>query len=128
MPLLFLPGTLLLRHAPRWSVGFASLPPLIAFILLLQLLPTVMQGQVLLYQFNWIPELRLAVALRLDALSALFALLITGIGVTVMYYAHHYFAGKPEAARFHTLILAFMAAMLGIVLAENLIFMLIFWS
>lgn len=128
LPLLFLPGPLLLRHAPRWSVGLASLPPLIAFILLLQLLPTVMQGQVLLYQFDWIPELGLAVALRLDALSALFALLITGIGVTVMYYAHHYFAGKPEAARFYTLILAFMAAMLGIVLAENLIFMLIFWE
>ena len=43
--LLFLPGPLLLRsRAPLGCFGLASLPPLIAFILLLQLLPTVMQG------------------------------------------------------------------------------------
>ncbi|WP_091344111.1 hydrogen gas-evolving membrane-bound hydrogenase subunit E [Alkalimonas amylolytica] len=128
LPILFLPAPLVLRHAPRAAVVSALLAPAIIFYLLLQLLPAVLAGQVLLFHYDWIPALGLAVSLRLDALAALFALLISGIGISVIFYAHHYFAGKPDAPRFFAMILGFMMAMLGIVLSENLLFMLVFWE
>jgi len=128
LPLLVLPGQLLLRHRPRIALINALIAPVAIFALVLQVLPQLLEGQVLITGLNWIPVLGLSFALRLDSLSALFTLLISGIGTTVLYYAHHYFSGKPEATRFYALILLFMFAMLGIVLAENLIFMLIFWE
>jgi multicomponent K+:H+ antiporter subunit A len=67
-------------------------------------------------------------AFRLDGLSWLFATLITGIGCLIIVYARYYFAGKDTAGRFFVLIQLFMTAMLGIVLSENLLFMLVFWE
>lgn len=128
LPLLLLPLPLLLRRVPRLAVCSALLAPVVIFISLVQLLPTVLSGQILMFHHEWIPQLGLVIALRLDALAALFALLISGIGIAVIFYAYHYFAGKPDAPRFFAMILAFMMAMLGIVLAENLLFMLVFWE
>jgi multicomponent Na+:H+ antiporter subunit A len=79
--------------------------------------------------YAWVPTLGIQAAFRLDGFSLLFALLITGIGTLVVIFTGGYFAGHPDkCARFLTLILAFMAAMLGTVLSDNLIVMFVFWE
>ncbi|MCH8498408.1 MAG: monovalent cation/H+ antiporter subunit A [Marinobacter sp.] len=117
------------RHDPvvRLAV-LAALPALASLMLLLSLLPQVLAGETLLWTREWVPTLGLSVSLRLDGLAWLFATLITGIGCLIILYARFYFAGKSTAGRFYTLILLFMAAMLGIVLSENLLVMLVFWE
>lgn len=118
-----------LRASRPWVLTLiASLPALASLLLLLQLAPQGFSGGLRVETWTWIPSLGLSVALRLDALSVFFALLIVGMGCLVLFYAHFYFKGKPSAARFYTLILAFMAAMLGLVLSENLLVMLVFWE
>ncbi|MFN3579995.1 MAG: monovalent cation/H+ antiporter subunit A [Pseudomonas sp.] len=105
-----------------------ALPVALSFLIPLYLAPAVLDGQTLIRELAWAPSFGLSFALRLDALGLLFALLITGIGGLILLYARYYFEGKAAAARFYTLILLFMAAMLGIVLSENLLVMLVFWE
>ncbi len=104
--------------------------PAALFISLLLRWPEITQGGVVTEAINWVPALGVALDLRLDGFSYLFALLITGIGSLVALYAGAYFADAPAAhrARFVFLILIFMTAMIGTVLSDNLIVMFIFWE
>ncbi len=106
----------------------AGAPVLLSMALLLYWAPAVLSGQTLVRSLAWAPGLGLEFSLRLDGLGFLFAALITGIGGLIILYARYYFEGKSTAARFFTLILLFMTAMLGIVLSENLLVMLVFWE
>ncbi|HSQ71353.1 MAG TPA: proton-conducting transporter membrane subunit, partial [Rubrivivax sp.] len=63
-----------------------------------------------------------------DGLAWLFALLITGIGALVVLYAAWYLDPADPAPRFFTFLLLFMGAMLGVVLADNLILLVLFWE
>jgi multicomponent K+:H+ antiporter subunit A len=66
--------------------------------------------------------------LHLDYLSGLFAVLVTGIGALAVIYAGYYFKGDAGAWRFFTYLLLFMTAMLGVVLAGDLITLFVFWE
>ncbi len=76
----------------------------------------------------WFPGLGVELAFRLDGLSAVFALLITGIGALVLVYAGGYLAGDPRIGRFFATLLAFQGAMLGVVLADDVITLFVFWE
>jgi multicomponent Na+:H+ antiporter subunit A len=67
-------------------------------------------------------------AFRLDGLSLLFALLVTGIGALILVYGGGYLKGDPRLPRFYSAILFFMAAMLGLVLADDAITLFVFWE
>jgi multicomponent Na+:H+ antiporter subunit A len=115
---------LLGRHA---IVAFAALPAVLALVFV-SLAGGVVGGEPVRWSVDWVPQLGLTLAFSLDGLSLLFALLITGVGTAVVLYAERYLNGHPEIDRFHALTLAFMASMLGLVLADNLVLLLIFWG
>ena len=106
----------------------ASLSVLLGIILVLGKANAVYDGEVLIDSWRWMPEIGLALAFRLDGLALLFALLILGIGLLVMLYAHFYLSAKKREPRFYAFLLLFMGAMLGLVLSENLLQMLLFWE
>ena len=54
--------------------------------------------------------------------------LITGIGTLVVAYSATYLDGHPLVGRFLLTLFAFMGAMLGTVLSENLIALFVFWE
>jgi multicomponent K+:H+ antiporter subunit A len=83
---------------------------------------------VLQWRQDWVPELGLALSLRLDGLSFMFALLVLAIGLLVFVYARYYLAGSESLPRLYLLLLLFMGAMLGLVLANNLLLLVIFWE
>lgn len=109
---------------------FPVLVPASLFIAFLTHWPEITAGNVVFDTMAWVPSLGVALDLRLDGFSYLFALLITGIGTLVTLYAGAYFAEAPaeHRARFVFLILIFMTAMLGTVLSDNLIVMFVFWE
>ena len=76
----------------------------------------------------WVPSLGLSLSFRLDGLSLLFAILITGIGALVVLYAARYLGQHPHAGRFQVSLFAFMGSMLGVVLSDNLIALFVFWE
>ena len=85
-------------------------------------------GQVLQVAIPWIPSLGVTLSFRVDGLGLLFALLISGIGALVLLYASSYLHDHPHLGRFYGYLLTFMAAMLGTVLAGDLITLFIFWE
>src|SRR5690554_1881333 len=64
----------------------------------------------------------------MDGLAWLFTALIQGICLLVILYARYYMSPKDPVPRFFALLLAFMGAMLGVVLSGNLIQMVMFWE
>jgi len=105
-----------------------ALAPAAAFVVLLVLTAQVNEGQVLTWSIDWLPAVGLSLSLYLDGLSAFFALLVTFIGILVVIYSGQYFQGDPGAWRFLTYLLLFMGAMLGLVLAGDVITLFIFWE
>jgi len=90
--------------------------------------PRVIGGEPLLFFHPWIAELGLNISFRLHGLGLLFAALILGVGLLVILYAHYYLGAKDPAGKFFGLLMLFMAAMLGIVLADNLLLLVVFWE
>ncbi len=116
------------RSLGRWAyLVFAAVPALLA-LLFVSLAPGVLDGEPVRSTSEWVPQLNLSLSFSLDGLALLFSLLITGIGVAVILYAEHYLHGHAEIDRFHALALAFMASMLGLVLADDLLLVLVFWG
>ena len=116
------------RRVPRYAGALLALAPASVFIWLLRQLPQVEHGHCVEQSFQWIEGLGLDFALRLDGLGMLFALLISGIGTLIIFYTQGYFKGHPQQGRFLMYIIAFMASMLGVVLANHLLVLFIFWE
>ena len=120
-------GRLLHRRAAAWVL---ALLPASLFAAFLRFAPTIEAGRTITERRAWVPSLGVELTLRLDGFALLFCLLITGIGTLVVIYAGGYLSEQPDraAARFLALILLFMTAMLGAVLADDLVVLFLFWE
>lgn len=84
----------------------------------------------------WAPTWDLMFHLELDGLARMYALLATGIGLFVVIYAsryiplhlHHGHRHEGEGVRFFGFLLLFMAAMVGLVMAQDMILIFLFWD
>lgn len=84
----------------------------------------------------WIDVWRVEFHLRLDGLAAMYAMLATGIGMLVVFYAagymplHRSHTGQQpvDDVRFFGFLLLFMASMVGLVMAQDLILIFVFWD
>ncbi|MDR5866600.1 hydrogen gas-evolving membrane-bound hydrogenase subunit E [Halomonas koreensis] len=111
----------------RAATLLALWPAAIVAWLLLQW-PGIAAGEPLVREWAWVPALGLDLTLRLDGLAWLFAMLIAAIGSLVLIYAGAYLRGHADLPRFLAVLIAFMTAMLGLVLADNLIALFVFWE
>lgn len=116
------------RLFPRQSGWLFALLPLVLFGCFLSRIPATAGGETVREAWLWIPSLDVDISFSLDGLSLLFSLLISGIGVLVLVFASSYLDGHRHLGRFYGLILAFMGAMLGTVLAGDLITLFVFWE
>ena len=91
-------------------------------------LPRVAAGESVHEVSAWVPRLDVNLAMRMDGLSLLLALIVTGIGTAVVVYAGGYLRGDPNLPRFYLILLAFMGAMLGVVTADDFISLFVFWE
>ncbi|WP_344562636.1 Na+/H+ antiporter subunit A [Streptomyces axinellae] len=86
-------------------------------------------GGALTAHWPWIPSLGVGLALRCDALALLMVLIAGGIGALVMVYCAGYFApGERRLGEFAGTLTAFAGAMLGLVLADDLIALYVLWE
>lgn len=113
------------RARVAWCAGGITLASL---ALLLAQAPAVFAGRTLLEAYEWVPQIGLALGFRLDGLALMFGLLITGIGLLIIVYAHYYLGPDDSAGKLYGLLMLFMAAMLGVVLADNLLMLAVFWE
>lgn len=107
---------------------FLSVLPFGLFLFFLSYLPAIQNGESVLIQNEWIPSMGIGLDFKIDGLSLLFSLLITGIGTLVFLYASSYLKKHIYLNRFYCYLTAFMGAMLGVVLSDNLITLFVFWE
>ena len=103
--------------------------PILLFIYFLSFISITSTHQTVIKSISWIPTLGINFTVRVDGLSLLFALLITGIGSLVLLYSIYYLSKHKERLNhFYVYLLLFMGAMLGVVLSDNLIVLYTFWE
>src|SRR5687767_11471352 len=81
-----------------------------------------------LYTWFQVGTLDVGFDLLYDPLSALFLLLITGVGSLIHLYSIGYMAHDPRRRRFFAFLNLFVAAMLTLVLAENYLVLFVGWE
>ncbi len=80
--------------------------------------------------FQWfsVDNLVVAFGLRLDRLSELMLLVVTGVAGAIHIYSYSYMAEDRDVPRYFASLSLFTFAMLGIVLANNFVLMFVFWE
>lgn len=120
-----------------WFVGrlgaraflLAAILPAVAFVHTAAQAPTVLAGGVPFESFAWIPGLDVELSMRMDTLSWVLALIVTGVGALVLVYCRWYFAGKQAGlGQFAAVLLAFAGAMYGLVLTDDIVMLVMFWE
>lgn len=89
---------------------------------------SVTDGNVIRFRAEWLPQFGLDFALRMDGFAWIFSMLVTLIGFLVILYARYYMGEADPIPRFFSFLLAFMGAMLGIIVSGNVILLSIFWE
>jgi NADH-quinone oxidoreductase subunit L len=124
---------LLGRRADKWghllgvgSVGFAFVLGLTYFFALSGLDNKAVARS--LFMFMPVGGLKIDFGLLYDPLSAVFVLLITGVGFLIHLYAVGYMAGDPGRRRFFGYFNLFVAAMLLLVLGNNYVMLYVGWE
>jgi NADH-quinone oxidoreductase subunit L len=106
------PGT----EAPSWAYLYSAGAP-----------PLVLPNESFV---NWlsIGELHIDFGLKLDALSLMMMLIVTGVGGAIHIYSFGYMHADRGFSRFFACLSLFTFSMLGVVLANNFIQLFIFWE
>ena len=92
------------------------------------LYPQIESGEVVHYRAVWLPAYGVDFSLRMDGLAWIFLMLVLAIGLLVTLYARYYMSPKDPVPRFFSFLLAFMGAMIGVVLSGNLVQLAVFWE
>lgn len=105
------------------AVGFAAIGVLVNVPA-----PEVVAGGAVTASWQWLPALDIAFALRFDGLAGLFSTIVLGVGALIMAYCPRYLGREEPHGVVYGLLTAFAAAMLGLVLADDLILLYVFWE
>ncbi len=116
------------RLSARWALPVAAVVPAVTFGWLVSRSSSVLHGETLSSTVDWVPQLGLSISLRLDGFGLFMGLLVSGIGVLVMLYSIPYFGHRDDLGRLAGLLVGFAGAMLGIVWADGLLTLFVFWE
>ncbi len=128
--------TLFTRRDGRFSAQISISAVVATFVLSLGLFrlmqePLRLAGWADATPLEWLTfgrDLKIAIGLHLDRLSLLMLVVVTGVGSLIHIYSLGYMAGDRGMGRYFASLSLFMFSMLGIVLANNLVMMFIFWE
>lgn len=111
------------------KLGWLVLPiPIIIFLLYAKMLPQTLAGETISTSLPWIPILGISLSFTINGLSIFFALLISFVGILVILYSIYYLSKRERLVNFYVFLLLFMGAMLGVVTANNLMLLYLFWE
>ena len=112
----------------RTSALVAVVPPVAALAFAATIAGDVVDGDTWTSRLSWVPGLDLGVDLFVDGLGLVMVLLVAGIGLAIAVYSGSYFAPTPTSARTAGLLVLFAGAMLGLVTAEHVVILYVFWE
>jgi NADH-quinone oxidoreductase subunit L len=123
------------KYTDKWGHLLGTLLPIGSFAISLAMFVSLLgraddDRQVSQHLYTWFETGHLDVGMDLlyDPLSALFLLLITGVGSLIHVYSIGYMAHDPRRRRFFGYLNLFVAAMLMLVLSENYLGLFLGWE
>jgi NADH-quinone oxidoreductase subunit L len=121
------------RRTPRLAAVIAVVAIFISFCLSLWALNDVWRedGRAIGYSSHtWLEvgTLSIEIGIRLDGLTAVMLVVVTAVSFLVQFYSIEYLAGDRGFPRYFAEISLFTAAMLGLVIADNLLMLFVFWE
>lgn len=124
-------GLAILAAAPwlrgrAFAIGALPMVGVLAFVA--SRWDSIATGSVTSSRATWIDGLDLVIDARLDGFAALMTLLVAGMGVLVLTYGRSYFDATSASARIAGLLVLFAGSMLGLVLADHLIWLYACWE
>jgi len=90
--------------------------------------PAVLAGETTSASWPWLPRFGVSLTLRLDGLSALFCVLVLGVGALILGYCPRYLKPDHRHESIYFQLVAFGGGMLGLVLAGDLVLLYVFWE
>lgn len=102
--------------------------PLAFFAVFCFQVPATVAGRTVLWSWQWVPGLGVNAGFAVDGLSVFFGLIITAIGAFVVLYSADYLNGHRHYGRYFVFLHLFLLSMLGLVFADNLITLFVFWE
>lgn len=119
----------LVRRAGRWAFLGLALVPAVTVGWALTHTATVLDGGRVTQDVEWVPALGMDLTFTMGALQWLLVLVVAGIGALVLAYCTWYFGSdSAHLAAFAANLTAFMGAMLGLVVSDNLLLLFVFWE
>ena len=117
------------KYVKGIHLGWFVLPiPFIIVSYLFSLIPTIRNGETLLFKLNFMPRIGMNYDVYIDGLGLLFGILISGIGTLVVLYSIGYLSMGEKLGNFYVYLLLFMTAMLGVVFLDNVLMLYLFWE
>ncbi|MFI2105033.1 Na+/H+ antiporter subunit A [Isoptericola sp. NPDC019693] len=127
--LLALAAPALVAWVGRRAFWVLALGPTSAAAYALAMTPRVTAGDFPTTEVPWVPGLHLSITLQLDTLAWFMLLVVGGVGALVLLYCSAYFARDALGlGRFAAVLTAFAAAMVGLVVADDLLLLFVFWE
>lgn len=110
------------------TVYLLALVPLSVFVYFATFIPEIAAGETVRQSTPWVSLFDVNLSFYLDGLSLLFGLIVTGIGTFIILYGGGYLEKDRQLPRFYSAILIFMGSMVGLVIADNLLSLFVFWE
>ena len=112
-----------------WFPAFLLLlVPLAAWATLIEATPAILNGANPSWNLAWYESIGVSLDLRLTPFTLWMAHIVLGIGNLVSIYALGYFEKRAKQMRFFSMLFAFMGAMTGLIMSDNLVLLFIFWE
>ena len=118
----------IVRLLPKYAPWILCVIPLVPFIAFATNTPELIAGKTFIETYTWVDALGINFKFRLDGLSLLFALLVTGIGSLIVVYGGTYLANDKHLSKFYAYLFVFMGSMLGVVVSDNIFVLFVFWE
>lgn len=116
------------KRLGRFVLPLTATAPAATFVWALSRAGEILGGDPVWVSWPWAESLGLEISFLIDSFSLLFVLLVSGVGVLIMLYATWYFGDTPGLGRFAAYLVLFAGSMLGLVTADNLLLLFVFWE
>jgi NADH-quinone oxidoreductase subunit L len=120
--------TLFTQRDAKFSAQLSIIAVVVSFLISLFLFFTFSAPFELKFDWMSVGDLKIDFGIKFDPLSRLMLLIVTGVASVIHIYSFGYMREDRSMARFFASLSLFTFSMLGIVLANNLVMMFIFWE
>ncbi len=128
LPFIAIPFVLLLSRWQRARDWFAAIIVGTSFLLAVSLLLEAQGGRTIDSSIPWLSAYGFAVTAHVDSLAAFLAVIVNSLGFLIVVYSQGYMGHETGLPRYYSLVLLFIGAMTGLVLAGNFLQLYVFWE